>query len=289
MDLDPYPPGFPPPPPPPTEYLSIRVLILEWDRNDPELQVEWEIAELERIFKDIFDFDVRRVKMRSGNPEGDLSIAINTINAEDIRDPSLLIMFYTGHGVETWSSENARFEVILARDRNSPIHANWSSTVLTSYREAHGDVLLIFDCCFAGNLLHCLQDTAVPFFNGARNVQAIVAAKAQNYAWKAFEGALTRLLIEALQSLSRATFSPAELFARIDQSKMRSEPYHYVVKGKSDTRIGRLDPALANARDSQKYGEDIGYLEPEMKVLNDDIRNGAEASRSLARYTNSIM
>jgi hypothetical protein len=114
MDIDPPPP---PPPQPQTEYLSIRVLIFEWDKNDPVLQVDHEIDELEKTFRDEYRFSVKRVKMRGENPEGDLHLGMNAIyNARtDVGGPSLLIVFYTGHGVETYSQERTRYELIWSR------------------------------------------------------------------------------------------------------------------------------------------------------------------------------
>jgi hypothetical protein len=139
---------------------------------------------------------------------------------------------------------------------------------------------MIFDCCFAGNVRHCLGLG----FEGARNVQAIVAADEQNYAWKAFPGALTRLLNERLRALKHTTFTVAQLFAGIDQTRMHSSPFHYLIKGRADDLIGWLDPGRESARDFKKYGEDVGYEEPEVKSVTDDIRYGAAGAASFQQY-----
>lgn len=67
------------------------------------------------MVRDDYHFDVKRVKMGSDNPGGDVYLAILETYSRDVRDPSLLIIFYTGHGVETWSNGLTRYEMKWAR------------------------------------------------------------------------------------------------------------------------------------------------------------------------------
>lgn len=118
--------------PPRTGYLTIRVLIFEWDQNDPILQIDPELAELEKLFREEYRFDVKRVKMGSYNPEGDVQAALLRMfdQTTDVRDPSLLIIFYNGHGVETYSRERTRYEMKWGRSVN---HQSPSSGILYSF------------------------------------------------------------------------------------------------------------------------------------------------------------
>lgn len=118
---------------------------------------------------------------------------------------------------------------------------------------------MIFDCCFSGNVRHALYRYGG--FENVTNIQSVVAADQQNVSWKAFPGAFTRLLTEVLRWRKGTFFTPAELLASIDQSRMLSTPHHYWLKGQGDMKFGWLDPALARERYWEAHGEDPGYLD----------------------------
>ena len=89
--------------------------MFEWDLNDLNLQVDAEIVELETAFRDDYHFEVKRAKMGSDDPGGDVHLAILRTCGGVVRDPSLLIIFYTGRGVETLSNGLTRYDIKRAR------------------------------------------------------------------------------------------------------------------------------------------------------------------------------
>ena len=58
--------------------------MFEWDQNDPNLQVDAEIVELQTVFRDGYHFEVKRVKMGSDSPGGDVHLAILQTYSRDV-------------------------------------------------------------------------------------------------------------------------------------------------------------------------------------------------------------
>ena len=89
-------------------YDAVRVLMVNWDYEDPSFGLQPEIDELSKTFKQEFDFDVDHFKINSNDPFRSMMKGMNNfLNASSgLVNRELLIFFYSGHGADTRGSSN---------------------------------------------------------------------------------------------------------------------------------------------------------------------------------------
>ncbi|KAI6866204.1 hypothetical protein KC338_g4791 [Hortaea werneckii] len=141
-------------------YSHVAAVIIHWaDELDKELHCADEVAELDRFFRDDFNFSSRVVVLNiDSKPQAQLNWAINNLILEH-DGPShshLLIVYYSGHG--GGRGEN---ELIVSATRNITFadkirahdpQASWNKAE-RQLDDVDADVLTILDCCEAAHII----------------------------------------------------------------------------------------------------------------------------------------
>ncbi|KAJ4294458.1 hypothetical protein N0V90_008149 [Kalmusia sp. IMI 367209] len=128
-----------------SRYSEVQVLLLSWE--DDDLGVLHEIGDLERTFRDLFNYEVTKWRIPKHKPERKLNLQVGDFLENHDSNDHLLIVYYAGHGflneqrVPMWAAR---------RDlSSSPILA--SNSIQSQLEEADSDVLLLLDCCHAAH------------------------------------------------------------------------------------------------------------------------------------------
>ncbi|KAL8688757.1 MAG: hypothetical protein Q9218_005411, partial [Villophora microphyllina] len=171
---------------PKSSYTDVTCLLLKW--ADDNLGVLTEVKNLERIWRDRFNFSTEIWDIPSEDPEDNLTDKILKFR-RGISSTTLVIVYYAGHGGDDpqecmWYATNAP---------DSP-ELNWHN--VQSHLLGHPpDVLLILDCCFAG-LAVTDRGRGDNWFLGA----SVKEAEATGVSWKSFTSAMSRQLELAADS-----------------------------------------------------------------------------------------
>ncbi|KAK5747235.1 hypothetical protein LTR17_000370 [Elasticomyces elasticus] len=167
-------------PSPRIRHDKTAVLLLSWDPQLDDLGVEPEVHELRAVFEDLYGFSVREetLNLEKKAQHQALRILSNFVEDEDA-ERRLLIIYYAGHGHHDDSSKPGDLSMYGRRAPPSTLeHAQlehekdpsivWSK-VCQPIENTDADVLLIFDCCQAGQLSrHFDRDLQSPYeFLGA--------------------------------------------------------------------------------------------------------------------------
>ncbi|KAK3640473.1 hypothetical protein LTR56_011811 [Elasticomyces elasticus] len=139
------------------------VLLLSWAPKVDDLGVKPEIDQLKSVFKDLYGFSVREetFNLEKKAQHQASRILSKFVEDEDV-ERGLLIVYYAGHGHHDDSSKPGDLHMYGRRAPPSTLeHARlehekdpsiiWSK-VCQPIENTDADVLLIFDCCQAGQL-----------------------------------------------------------------------------------------------------------------------------------------
>ncbi|KAI9711845.1 MAG: hypothetical protein M1820_001990 [Bogoriella megaspora] len=186
-------------------YDNVEVLMLSWDDTCDDLKTQNEVDELKSVFEDEYNYNVRVEKL---NHEERAQIQMNVYLSTFVRDAekrkgnTLLIIYYAGHG---WSDASVdagphQRELLLAGKtsqkaqkqlrRNSVMWKQAEENI----KESEADVLLIFDCCYAG--LACRS-------NEPKRFEALAACTADAITKIPGKSSFTSALIWALKDLRK--------------------------------------------------------------------------------------
>ena len=138
-----------------TRYQHVHVLMLSWERQFDDLNVQGEVDALRTVFRDTYNFNVvhkqliRKEKRRT-------QTQINRIVADWVDDndglKTLLIVYFAGHGRP--GTKEGDLEITGHRSpsdlRDTLDKVVWNKTEHNLSGIA-ADVFQIFDCCYAGN------------------------------------------------------------------------------------------------------------------------------------------
>ncbi|MCJ1244330.1 hypothetical protein MMC30_001528 [Trapelia coarctata] len=139
-------------------YENGAVLLLSWDKDFDDLDVQEEVNALGAVFTDIFHYKLHNECLKSdtgSTPQAQVNKAVADFVAEEDRPKRLLIVYYAGHGTPGNMPGDLRLSpgYSSVRDLKGNLnHVIWNRTE-NLLRETQGDVLQIFDCCYAGTLL----------------------------------------------------------------------------------------------------------------------------------------
>ena len=138
-------------------YDHVEVLMLSWEKESDDLQVQQEIDQLTEVFEKDFNYHVTRETIKRREKKR-AQTSINAIVAswvdkyDDLK--TLLLVYFAGHG----KPGNSTGELVLngynARPTDVRNYLNsviWNNTE-SNLRDIESDVLQIFDCCYAGTL-----------------------------------------------------------------------------------------------------------------------------------------
>ncbi|KAL8736924.1 MAG: hypothetical protein Q9181_002189 [Wetmoreana brouardii] len=135
-------------------YEKVAVLLISWDVTCDDLNTKDEVDDLARIFREVYKYKVRNVRIQS---DGDrlAQVQVNRKIADFVDDEdgstTLLIVYYAGHG--TPGHTPGRLELTGKR---VPTLDDYDTVVWnhaeTSLQRTRADIFEIFDCCYAGDL-----------------------------------------------------------------------------------------------------------------------------------------
>ncbi|KAF2647154.1 hypothetical protein K491DRAFT_763840 [Lophiostoma macrostomum CBS 122681] len=127
-------------------YSTVNVLLLTWAED--EIGIEDEVVELKRVFSEEFNYFVWRYEIPSKESQVELRIQIESfIGLWGSTDENLVIVFYTGHGGPNLDNQSSEF-IWSAKMQGGPT-LDWS-IIHPLLLETKCDVVIILDCCFAG-------------------------------------------------------------------------------------------------------------------------------------------
>ncbi|KAK3115258.1 hypothetical protein LTR53_005578 [Teratosphaeriaceae sp. CCFEE 6253] len=212
--------------------------------------VSQQIGPLERVLHNFrFRTTIVELNTKPEGPQRQLDKAMLDFVHKNDGPPQthLLIVYYTGHGQ---IQVEAPHELILAgrtpegraaSEGEAEPEANWNKAA-HALDEVSADVLVILDCCYAGNIM--LESRSGHSLDDPRSYELMTATGANLPAASPGEGSYTKMLIDALGNLRqrRQAFTTAELNQEISQLckyDTRSQSYNRL-PGRA--RHIRLDP-----------------------------------------------
>ena len=136
-------------------YKEVHVLMISWDEPSDDLKVQAEVKALGDVFRDIYNFSVHPVSLRNNTnklPRHQIQKYVGDFVYDFDSPKSLLIVYFAGHGTPGLLGGlelHGNIDQIRAH-RNKII---WNHTE-GALRGTEGDVLQIFDCCYAGEMAH---------------------------------------------------------------------------------------------------------------------------------------
>ncbi|KAF7520123.1 hypothetical protein G7054_g12877 [Neopestalotiopsis clavispora] len=200
-------------------YETASVLLLSWHRDFEDLETDEEVTNLERLFQEKYRYTTTRAELKPDS-QNSAQLQLNKHLSDFVYDHdgpnALLIIYYAGHGRPGQipgglhlagsnsmpSSESEVHEVV------------WNSTE-TIIKETHGDVLVIFDCCYAGKLE---RNVRAPLSH--RVFEFLAATSAKSTTPKPGPRSFTSALIYTLSLFAkdRSPFSTQELVHMIQSA-----------------------------------------------------------------------
>ncbi|KAF8849841.1 hypothetical protein BDZ45DRAFT_697220 [Acephala macrosclerotiorum] len=198
-------------------YKSAFVLLLSWDDDVDDLHTRDEVAALEQMFKNVFKYETVRGVLNQ-NKGSTAQAQVNYFLAKlvhDHDDPNnLFIVYYAGHGRPEESQGGLR----LAGKRSlvkptSELHEIVWGSAEHNIKATRSDVLVIFDCCHAGELEKSIRSTGTH-----RAFEYLAATSANSTTMKPGPRSFTTALIWAVKSLVKSrkkSFSTQQLLSTI--------------------------------------------------------------------------
>ncbi|KAH7242387.1 hypothetical protein BKA59DRAFT_227911 [Fusarium tricinctum] len=185
-----------------SRYSEVQVLLIRWDED--ELEVEWELNELRRVFRDLYGFTTDKFLIPTHNSHRKLNHKVLSFVEEHENEDTLLVVYYGGHG----AINKARQSTWSCKSDKSYATVEWSA-IQTLFEMAKCDVLLLLDCCAGAS--------AAPLTERPTNMKETIAACGFE-TWTPRPGAqsFTHTMIEVLKEwASQLPFSAAMLHSEI--------------------------------------------------------------------------
>ncbi|KAH9219763.1 hypothetical protein DL95DRAFT_457032 [Leptodontidium sp. 2 PMI_412] len=195
-------------------HRRVSVLMISWHGKLDDLETMGEVNALEDVWRNDFNYEVVKKELVEGKRPGiQLIKHLADFVFEYEGDSALLIVYYAGHGIP-----GPPGELHLAGKRQPNIKHSIDNAVAWHesehiIRDAKADVLLIFDCCYAGNLL----TRNVRSYYQTRSYETLAACGRREVTNPPGEDSFTSALIWALKDLlkERKRFTITELQTRI--------------------------------------------------------------------------
>ncbi|KAF4636285.1 hypothetical protein G7Y89_g1792 [Cudoniella acicularis] len=183
-------------------YRKAVVLLLSWHRDIDDLHTEDEVAKLRLVFEKRFGYETV-TEVLTKHPYKTAQSQANLLLAKFVHDydahDTLLIVYYAGHG----RPGRARGIVVLEPSKSlddvegSELHEVVWNSAEAIINSTQGDVLVIFDCCHAGEL-----DQNVRSNVGVRAFEFMAATSANSTTRQPGKNSFTTALIWALKELA---------------------------------------------------------------------------------------
>ncbi|KAH7377993.1 hypothetical protein BKA64DRAFT_714496 [Cadophora sp. MPI-SDFR-AT-0126] len=185
-----------------TRYKDVQVLLLRWEED--ELEVEWELNDLAKVFRDYgFSTDPWLIPTQSPLRKM-MAKALKFIDDHESPD-TLLIVYYGGH-----AKINEARQSTWSCTRNMNYSSFEWNACQSLFEQSTSDTLFLFDCCSAA-----AAASSVPSRTNAIT-ETIAACGWETWAPEPGRHSFTNALIEVLEEwIDRKSFSAAMLHSEI--------------------------------------------------------------------------
>ncbi|KAL8949758.1 MAG: hypothetical protein Q9222_004157 [Ikaeria aurantiellina] len=241
----------------PSRYEKAAVVLLSWAKSSSNMDTKEEVGALKEVFENKFGYHVTVEHLDATQAEVQVNAIISAFVAIHNGPNTLLIVYYAGHGrpgdvfgeLTMFGKGTQQDREHVKKQRNGVV---WNN-VERLLSPAAGDVLEIFDCCYAGTLgLTRGED---------RSFEYLASTNAMGTTKLPGENSFTSALIRALESLvaekKNSAFTTDELLRKIksdpkfpkDQTPVLSDRQ----KDHKIPSVGRiiLHPVKADQKEAQ--------------------------------------
>ncbi|KAH7310070.1 hypothetical protein BKA65DRAFT_543427 [Rhexocercosporidium sp. MPI-PUGE-AT-0058] len=185
-----------------TRYKDVEVLLLRWEED--ELEVEWELNDLAKVFGD-YGFTTETWLIPTKSPlRKMMAKALEFIDDHESAD-TLLIVYYGGH-----AKINEARQSTWSCTRNMNYSSFEWNACQSLFEQSTSDTLFLFDCCSAA-----AAASSVPSRTNAIT-ETIAACGWETWAPEPGRHSFTNALIEVLEEwIDRKSFSAAMLHSEV--------------------------------------------------------------------------
>ncbi|KAL5319401.1 hypothetical protein ACEPPN_012453 [Leptodophora sp. 'Broadleaf-Isolate-01'] len=185
-----------------TRYKEVEVLLLRWEED--ELEVEWELNDLAKVFGD-YGFNTETWLIPTKSPlRKMMAKALEFIDDHETPD-TLLIVYYGGH-----AKINEARQSTWSCTRNMNYSSFEWNACQSLFEQSISDTLFLFDCCSAA-----AAASSVPSRTNAIT-ETIAACGWETWAPEPGRHSFTNALIEVLEEwIERKSFSAAMLHSEV--------------------------------------------------------------------------
>ncbi|KAK8127031.1 uncharacterized protein PG998_002790 [Apiospora kogelbergensis] len=242
-----------------TPYTKVSVLLLSWDKEIDDLKTDKEVTDLENLFKNKFMFETTRqvLKKDDKSPQAQVNHYLAQFVYENDNTNTMLIIYYAGHGRPGSDRGNLRLTPSISLPSNGELHEIVWESAESNIRETKADVLVIFDCCHAGEL-----ERNVRGHWQHRAFEYLAATSAKSTTRKPGPRSFTRALIWSLDHLvkTRAHFSTTELLRTIHNDAPRFPRKH-----EAKTKAAATEAATSQSQQKDSDDADDGSASGERR------------------------
>ncbi|KAI4627514.1 uncharacterized protein J4E87_004078 [Alternaria ethzedia] len=211
-------------------YTKVAVLLIKWEDGLDELMTGDEARELATLFSERFHYQTKTVELNvREKPQHQLNKHVSQFICEHDGTQSLLIVYYTGHGVYQKSTKTLQLTVTQNPDEEKGLskigHASWNMAEEQLRQPiVEADVLTILDTCYSSNLVKSSRQEEKKFeLLSACYIDETTAAPGPNSYTRAFIDAATHFLDKD----PKRPISTFSLTQRINEDKRRIDtPSH---------------------------------------------------------------
>ncbi|RDW91667.1 hypothetical protein BP5796_02832 [Coleophoma crateriformis] len=201
-----------------TPKKKAAVLMISWHESIDDMDTSEEVEKLGSVFEKQFRYTVIKKELTRERPSHQINTYLSSFVMDYDDDSTLLIVYYAGHGMGNKPGElhltgctgnGDPTDYLLTRDS-----IPWHDTEFL-LKNVTADVLLIFDCCYAGNLTPTIQGRGQIW--PTRGFEYLAACPYNECTHPPGRKSFTTALIWALDSLlkARGTFTTHELQQKI--------------------------------------------------------------------------
>ncbi|KAL2022566.1 hypothetical protein VTK56DRAFT_5173 [Thermocarpiscus australiensis] len=181
-------------------YSKVHALMLHWKSDD--LFVLPELEDLEKCFREYYNFDTDIFSIPSENAHLELMLKVGDMVKHHESDDTLFVVYYGGHA----RINESRQSTWCANRRPGSPWLQWSA-IQTLLERSISDVLILLDCCAGA--------ASATFPTGQSITETISASSWDAVAPDPGRYSFTNALIEVLEEWRHRTFSAAMLHAEI--------------------------------------------------------------------------
>ncbi|OCK96157.1 uncharacterized protein K441DRAFT_553595, partial [Cenococcum geophilum 1.58] len=219
----------------PDRYQHVSVLLIKWHDKIDQLEVAQEVRDLEKLFKETFNYQTTVVELDAVKPQLRLECEITRFASENDAKHNLLILYYAGHGIY-----NHKEDILyLAAYSGSELpRVSWNEAARTLVKNVEGDIFALMDCCFASNLY------ARSILDFPRIFEIMAASGVDQVTPRPGKHSFTRALIESLEALAAqfkdSFFSTRDLHEKVIVKRPNTPPALW--RAMPNSRHIRLSP-----------------------------------------------